>query len=45
MLVREKKINFKHERNTLCEVWEGAQTSKALVPSVWYHLSFKDGKY
>lgn len=45
MLVREKKINFKHERNTLREIWEGPQISKTLPPSIWYYLNFKYEKY
>lgn len=44
MLTNNKKIYFRHERNTLGEVWEDPVVSKTLPPAIWYYLNYKDPK-
>lgn len=42
MLFNERKMEVRHTRNILNEIWEGKATSKFFPISVWYYLNYHD---
>jgi len=42
MLFNKKKIDIKHERNILKEIWEGPETSTLFPSFIWYYLNHED---
>lgn len=42
MLTNKKKIEFRHPRNALRDIWNSPTVSDYYPPSVWYYLTYKD---
>lgn len=42
ILTNKRKIEFKHPRNVLREIWLATETSSVYPPSIWYYLNYKN---
>ncbi|MCZ2394701.1 MAG: hypothetical protein LC105_12640 [Chitinophagales bacterium] len=41
MLLNNKKVFFKHERNSPAEIWNNPKVSQTFPPSIWYYLTYE----
>lgn len=41
ILTNNRKIELKHSRNVLREIWLATETSSVYPPSIWYYLNYK----
>src|SRR5690606_15646675 len=42
MLFNKRKIDVKHERNILKDIWEGPSTSTLFPSFIWYYLNHEN---
>lgn len=42
ILTNKRKVEFKHYRNALGEIWNPKETSTIFPPSIWYYLNYEN---